>query len=435
MNYSRNFWQWGSTGGDAPQLPGLGGAVEIGGESAGQRADSLQREHAEHASRAIWDGQDNMIKDDVTIIKGNHLIQVGGSYQRNYDYHSRTDNGQGINNSIVYQVTSSNINFGSFTYPTSVPTNQQTNFNTYYSYVLGLVSQSQLVYTRSGSNLALGPIGSSAVDQSMIPSYNIYFADTWHIKPSVTLSYGLSYSWKCRRYEANGKQVSLVYQDGSPVDAADYHGAAQQGGAGRLGVQPDSRLRHGQQHRLGQQVSRTIPSTAASARAFSVAWNPKFNDGILGKLLGENNTVLRAGYGRLFGRLNGVNLLLVPLLPPGLLQAVSCTGVSRTRRQCLGSNGVDPSTAFRIGPDGMSRSPAHRFADAAASPIIPGVGGNAGASRCHGARSQVSAGTHRQPDGQHTAPDQQDGQHGSRLHRPHHPQRNASRSIWIRCRT
>ena len=84
----------------------------------------------------------------------------------------------------------------------------------------------------------------------------------------------------------------------------------------------------------------------------SVAWNPKFDSGILGKLLGNNTTVLRGGYGRLFGRLNGVNLLLVPLLPPGLLQAVSCMGVSRTGT-CLGNNGVDPSTAFRIGPDGL----------------------------------------------------------------------------------
>ena len=54
-----------------------------------------------------------------------------------------------------------------------MPANQQSNFNTYYSYVLGMVSQSQLVYTRTGVNLALGPIGSSAVAQSVIPSYNM----------------------------------------------------------------------------------------------------------------------------------------------------------------------------------------------------------------------------------------------------------------------
>ena len=92
-----------------------------------------------------------MIKDDVTWIKGNHLVQFGGMYSATTTIHMRTDNGQGINNAIVYQSTSSNINFSSFAYPTAVPSNQASQFNTYYSYVMGFVSQSQLVYTRSGA--------------------------------------------------------------------------------------------------------------------------------------------------------------------------------------------------------------------------------------------------------------------------------------------
>jgi hypothetical protein len=99
-------------------------------------------------------------------------------------------------------------------------------------------------------------------------------------------------------------------------------------------------------------------------------------------LLGENKTVIRGGYGRIFGRLNGVNLLLVPLLPPGLLQAVSCVGVSRAPvngSQCLGAGGVDPSTAFRIGVDG-NNAPLPTVSQTLAQPYYPGVGGNAGAS-------------------------------------------------------
>ncbi len=45
-----------------------------------------------------------MYKDDVTKINGNHVIQFGGNYQRNFDYHARNDNGQGINTSPVYQI-------------------------------------------------------------------------------------------------------------------------------------------------------------------------------------------------------------------------------------------------------------------------------------------------------------------------------------------
>src|SRR5262249_20377680 len=115
-NYTRSFWQWGSA--NAPvQLPGLGGAVEIGGEST--NALIPYNVNTQSVRQRFWDGQDKLLRDDLTWIKGNHLFQFGGSYQRNYDYHMRSDNGQGISNQIVYQVTSSGINFGNFTYPTT----------------------------------------------------------------------------------------------------------------------------------------------------------------------------------------------------------------------------------------------------------------------------------------------------------------------------
>uniref|UniRef100_Q01XB9 Cna B domain protein n=1 Tax=Solibacter usitatus (strain Ellin6076) TaxID=234267 RepID=Q01XB9_SOLUE len=376
-NYSRNFWQWFSLG-DPPQLAGLGGAVEIAGEST--NALIPYNVNTQSTRTRYWDGQDNLFKDDVTIIKGNHLFQVGGSYQRNYDQHSRTDNGQGINNQIVYQVTSSNINFGNFNYPAGMPASQSSNFNTYYSYVLGMVSQSQLVYTRSGSNLALGPIGASALAQSTIPYYNSYVADTWHIKPSVTLSYGLSYQLEMPPNEVNSKQVDMVYQDGSQVDAASY--MAQRTKAALAGSVFNPTLAFATVNNIGAGKKYPYdPFYGGFSPRFSIAWNPKFNDGIMHKLFGSNDTVIRAGYGRLFGRLNGVNQLLVPLLPPGLLQAVSCTGVSRVSggNQCLGNNGVDPSTAFRIGPDGMS-APLPFVSPTLAQPYVPGLNGNAGAS-------------------------------------------------------
>ena len=56
----------------------------------------------------------------------------------------------------------------------------------------------------------------------------------------------------------------------------------------------------------------------------SFAWNPHYSDGVLGKLLGNGKTVVRGGYSRIYGRLNGVDLVLVPLLGPGLLQGVTC---------------------------------------------------------------------------------------------------------------
>ena len=155
----------------------------------------------------------------------------------------------------------------------------------------------------------------------------------------------------------------------------------------------------------------------------SAAWNPKFDSGILGKLFGNGKTVLRGGYGRIWGRLNGVNLVLVPLLGIGPLQPVTCAGPSMTG-QCLGANNVDPTNVFRIGTDGMS-APLPAPSPTLAQPFFMGYNGAIYGRRRQHARSQLPAGAHRQL--QHLAATRaalEDDARG-RLYRPDHPQRDA----------
>src|SRR5207249_1492798 len=103
----------------------------------------------------------------------------------------------------------------------------------------------------------------------------------------------------------------------------------------------------------------------------SLAWSPGFDSGILGKLLGRNQTVIRGGYARIYGRLNGVDLLLVPLLGPGLLQAVSCVAPTITGA-CAGAGGANPTTAFRIGVDGNT-APLPTVTATLPQPFFPGA--------------------------------------------------------------
>src|SRR5437773_10479607 len=76
--------------------------------------------------------------------------------------------------------------------------------------------------------------------------------------------------------------------------------------------------------------------------------------------------------------MNGINLVQVPLQGTGIGQPVSCIGASRTG-QCLGSAGVDPTTAFRIGIDGLT-APLPAVSQTLPQPFFPGVGGNAPSS-------------------------------------------------------
>jgi hypothetical protein len=379
-SYTRNWWQW-ITAAAPPQLAGLGGALEIGGES---RLGSLvpMNVNTQNARQRFWDGEDNYVRDDVTLIRGNHLFQFGGTFQRNWDYHLRNDNGQGIMNAIVYQIgTTANqgggISIGAANQPVGLASNQVNTWNKLYAELLGMTSQPQVLYTRSGSNLSLNPLGSYMFDQSTIPSYNVYFGDTWHVRPNLSVSFGAGYTIEMPPVEANGKQVELLDQNGKLIDLANYLNTKKTMAAQGQIFNPI--IGFETVKNLGMKYPYNPFYGGISPRA-AVAWSPNFENGILGKIFGHNETVIRGGYNRIYGRLNGVDQVLVPLLGTGLGQAVSCIGAVNAvnaigGNQCLGSGGSTPATAFRIGVDGMT-APLPSVSQTLPQPFFPGINGN-----------------------------------------------------------
>jgi hypothetical protein len=375
FSYLRNYWAWGTAGAPA-QLPALGGALEIGGESSS--ALIPYNVNTQSVRTRFWDGQDYMYRDDVSWIHGNHLVQFGGNFEHNYDYHQRNDNGGGIMAAAVYQITGGSsvpgINFDPKYIPSAVPTSQYNNYQRLYNEVLGIVSQSQNLYTRVGPQLSLQPLGTPAFDQSIIDFYNIYATDTWHMRPSLTLTYGLGYQVETPPYEVNGKQVLLTDAAGKPIVVQDYLNARQAAAMQGQVYNPTlafTTVRNVQ----GDTKYPYEPFYGGLSPRVAVAWNPKFNSGLMGKIFGDSKTVIRGGYGRIFSRMNGVEQVLVPLLGTGLLQPIQCIGVSSSG-QCLGNGGVTPATAFRIGTDGTT-APLAAATPTLSQPFLAGVGTNA----------------------------------------------------------
>jgi hypothetical protein len=300
------------------------------------------------------------------MVKGNHLLTFGGLFQRNFDFHVRSDNGQGVNNQITYQIARQGIDWSSSSFfPTAINTGstsnvstQQTAYSRLASEVLGMVGLPQVAYARVGSDLHLLPVGSSAFDKSIIKTYNVYFSDTWHMKPTLTINYGLGYIYETPPVELEGKQVALVYKPGQAdsglVDTVDY--LAKRKAAALAGQVYNPIIGFETTGNLGLKYPYTPFKKGFSPR-ISVAWNPNYKSGILGMLFGDGKTVLRGGYGRIYGRLNGVNLVLVPLLGVGLLQSVSCANSQMPATPggpgICASSAVNPSNVFRIGTDGL----------------------------------------------------------------------------------
>jgi len=369
-SFLRNWWAW-SRQGDTVQFDGLGGALEPLGESRNQVLAPYNVNTQQTRTR-FWDGHDQMFRDDVTTLKGTHLLQFGGTYQHNFNWHQRTDNGGGINYEPVYQLSTTSgagngISLSSYTPSADI---SSASWARDYAATLGLVSISQIAYTRSGSNLALNPPLTPAFDQSTIPFYNFYFSDTWHMKKTFTLTYGLGWTLEMPPVEKNGKQIEFVNEANQVVDSQAYlHSrevAALQGNVYNptVGFNLVGNTENGRKYPYDPYYGSFSPRVAA-------AWNPHFDsDTFAGKLFGGQNTVLRGGYGRIYGRLNGVDLVLVPLLGTGLIQPVQCIGALKTG----GCGGADPSTAFRVGVDGLT-APLPAAAPFLPQPLFPGVNG------------------------------------------------------------
>ncbi len=369
-SYLRNFWQWLDRGG-LPQFAQLSGALEPLGESHYSSLTPYNVD-TQNVRTRFWDGKDNFFRDDLTLLKGNHLFQFGGAYQRNWDFHQRTDNGGGINFTTTYLLGDSLGSGGidlTATKPGAVGSSRAVRWYRDYSAITGIVTDSQIAYTRTGLNLALNPPGTPAFDKSTIPYYNVYFSDSWHMKPTFTLTYGLGWTLEMPPTEESGKQIELVDSSGQQLDVQSYLKQRKQAALNGQVYNPTVGFALVGNTGSGQKYPYE-PFYGSFSPRIAAAWNPNFDNGILGRMFGHGKSVIRGGYSRVYGRLNGVDLVLVPLLGTGLIQPVQCTKAFSTG--ACGPGTPTATTAFRIGVDGNT-APLPAASPTLPQPDFPGI--------------------------------------------------------------
>lgn len=364
FSYARNSWEWGSAGAP-PQLPGLAAAIDLPYlPYQTNRNNSLSR---------YWNGQDKVLRDDLTWVNGNHLFQFGGNYTRLFLQHQRNDNGSNMTTTPTYLLGSGDGILTPTTYiPSTVPASEFANWNSLYAQTLGMVAEARVFYPRKGG--VLQPFGTSIRSANVVPNYNLYFNDTWKVNPRFTVTYGLGYQIQMPPYEINGDQPMMVDANSRSVSTLDYFAQREQAALTGKAYQPQIAFATVRNVDGGRKYNYD-PVYAALSPRISAAWSPNYHDGWLGKIFGSSQSVIRGGYSRIYGRINGINIVQVPLQGTGIGQAVACVGGSR-EGSCLGSGGVDPTTAYRIGVDGMS-APLPTVDQVFKQPFIPGFGSNA----------------------------------------------------------
>ena len=376
FSYTRNQWQYLRAGAE-PQLPGLAGALEIGGEST--QALIPINVDTQNARNRLWDGHDYDYRDTISWLHGTHLWQFGGEFLHEHWKFDRYDNVVGGLTQLVEDVNNTGVNFSPAYQPipcagsvvtNCLPSSEVGSWNQLYSELAGIVDQTSVVATRSGNNLTANPLGTPLHSLVTDQTYSLFVNDSWKLRPNITVSYGLNWTLQMPPYDLNGAQDVLTTTTGQVITINQYLQNVQRNAANgqvynpTLGFTPVQDIAPGNKYPYR-------PFYGAIAPRVSVAWNPEVKDGWLGKLLGDKSTVFRAGYGRFFSRSLAAGLVSTSVLGDGFLQPVGCQNPNMSG-QCTGTGQVTPANAFRIGVDGAN-APVGAITPTLQIPVTPGV--------------------------------------------------------------
>jgi hypothetical protein len=321
--------------------------------------------------------------DDISWTKGTHLIQAGGNFQRMPLFHLHSGKVGGAVNSLNATETADTSFLaipaadrpptcaGSVT-TGCLPSSQTSTWDSLYASVLGLMNDDNTLLVRN-SQLQAQPFG-TFIDMNALSYFTSFYGqDTWRIRPTLTLTYGLSYSFQTPNNFGNRQETMLVNTStGQPIDGLAYLqaklAAANQGQIYNppLGFDPVTQL--GRSGPYNTDWGDVAPRAA-------LAWSPHYTQGLLGKLLGANKTVLRGGFGIFYNRLSAEDSVVSAGLNAGFSSTIttgltSCNATGPGGLGCNASATTNPALSdFRIGVDGSIPIPT--YPQTIGSPYIP----------------------------------------------------------------
>jgi hypothetical protein len=362
----------------------MDGALELGGDNAEALVPMIIETN--DSRKRLYDGRDFDYRDNVSWLKGTHLVQVGGEFLNEYWHFDRYDNVVGGLTQLVNQVGQSPGPTGPFDFSAyepkgctstltanCLPAGELGDYNALASDVMGLTQQSSVVVTRQGSNLQANPLGTPVRAYVNDLTWNLFFNDTWKIKPNFTLTYGLNYQAQLPPTEAHGEQDIMVNAaTNTPLLPSNYLSTRATAAANGSIYEPT----------IGFSPIGDIPGLHYPYKPFwgeiaprvAIAWTPDVTGGWLGKLLGDKATVIRAGYGRFYTCNLGIDLISDTVLGDGFLSPVACANPT-SAGVCTQSGGTTPATAFRPGVDGTN-PPLPPIASTLTAPVTPGFNGD-----------------------------------------------------------
>jgi len=353
FGWARNWWAYKRVN-PFPQVSGTTGALMI---ALGTLDQGIDVDTQRARSRVWWDAP-YQFGDNLYWVKGGHNMQFGGTWRYIPVYHVRDDKVVGSLASLVYELNARTAaTVAATNRPPTCGGGVTTNclqsgdvgrWNDLFAGALGIVDKAGVLLTRDPS---LNPqkLGTPMLVDGKYHSVEFYASDIWRVRPSLTLSLGLTYIVQTPPVDKNGAQTIITDSaTGQLITARDY--IARRRDAALQGQVFNPTLAYVPIRESGRKYIYDIDWNNFGPR-LAAAWNPSVGEGFFRKLFGDRKTVFRGGYSLTFDRTNGVGIVMIPILGVGFAQTINCTG-PRTNGTC--AIGSDPTNAFRIGVDGAT---------------------------------------------------------------------------------
>jgi len=334
--------------------------------------------------------RNKQLVDNLTHIHGKHTITAGGDVRWLPLIAQRNDKVVGSLASLVAtedaDVFGTNQTIPAVNRPPSCSQTVTTfclqptdvlRWDRLYAATLGIVDNINVLAVRDG-NLNPQPFGTPLIANTNQQAYDFYGQDTWRITPTITLTYGIGYGWQTPPTEAHNQQTfEINTSTGQILTASGYIQAKEQAAANGQIFNPT--IGYLPIKNSGRSGIWNTDYGDVSPR-LAVAWNPSYTDGKLGKLFGAGKTVVRAGFGIYYDRINNVQSVEIPQLGVGFAQTLvlptppcntNTTAAGPGCNAAAGASNIGAS-GFRVGVDGSLPVPT---VPAVSSPIVPALGG------------------------------------------------------------
>ena len=225
-----------------------------------------------------------------------------------------------------------------------------------------MLNDNNIFLVRNGSGQAQ-PFGTGIDMNALSYFYSFYGQDTWRLRPSITLTYGLAYSFQTPFEFANQAEAFMVDASNNQILSANAYLHEKQAAAEAGGIyNPTLGF-----ERLNASGHSSVYNTDYGnvAPRVSLAWNPTFKEGLLGKAFGAQKTVLRGGFGIYYGRLDSEDSIVSPGLTSGPNSTITtglqtCAASGTPGAGCVATTSGNPGSAL-FAWESMGTSPSQRI--------------------------------------------------------------------------